>query len=101
MAIDEIKDSAAESPGLAPGADAAQNAAAQQVENPLSDVEKGREEYEPDQGRHAAARQHAVVDFEHEDRPGQIEQVDHAAHDADADEGVSTCAQCLTKLGTA
>ena len=82
------------------GADAAEDAAADQVENALGDVQSGGENDQADQGRHAAARQHPVVDLQHEDRAGQIQQVDHAAHDADADEGVAAGAQRITEFGT-
>ena len=54
---------------------------------------------ETDQRRHAAARQHAVVDLQHEERAREIEQVDHAAHQADADEGVPAAGEGSTQLG--
>ena len=80
------------------GADAAQDAAADQVEHALRHVEAAGEDDQADQGRNAAARQHPVVDLQHEDRAGQIEQVDHAAHQADADERRATGAQRVTEL---
>ena len=82
------------------GADAAEDAAADQVEHALGEVEPAGENDEADQGRHAAARQHPVVDLQHEDRAGQIEQVDDAAHHADANEGAAAGAQRLTEFGT-
>ena len=82
------------------GADASENAAAEQVEQALGDVEAGGEDDQADQGRHAAARQHAVVDLQHEDRAGQIQQIDHATHDADADERAAAGAQRFTEFGT-
>ena len=42
---------------------------------------------EGDERRHALAAEHAVVDLHHEDGAGQHQQVDDAAHQADADEG--------------
>ena len=82
------------------GSDAAENATADQVEAALGGVEAAGENHQADQGRHAAARQHAVVDLQHENRAGQVQQIDHATHDADADKGVATGAQRFTELGT-
>ena len=82
------------------GADAHQHAAADQVENALGDVQSAGQDHQADQRRDAAARQHPVVDLQHEDRAGQIQQVDHATHDADADEGVAAGAQRITEFGT-
>ena len=81
------------------GADAAENATADQVEAALCDVDRRRGS-PADQGRHAAARQHAVVDLQHEHRAGQVQQVAHAAEDADADEGVAAGAQRFAEFGT-
>ena len=82
------------------GSDPAENASAEQVEHALGDVQSAGENDQADQGRHAAARQHPVVDLQHEDRAGQVQQVDHATHDADADEGVAAGAQRFTEFGT-
>ena len=82
------------------GADPHQDPSADQVENALGDVQPAGKNHQADQGRHAAARQHAVVNLEHEQRAGQIEQIDHAAHGADADEGVAAGAQRLSEFGT-
>ena len=82
------------------GADAAEDAAAQQIEEALRHVEAGGDHDEADQRRHAAARQHAVIDLEHEDRAGQIQQVDDAAHHEHADERAATGAQRFTEFGT-
>ena len=71
------------------GADPAQDSDPDQVESALGHVQSAGENGEADQGRHAAARQHPVVHLQHEQRAGQIQQVDHAAHDADADEGAA------------
>ena len=82
------------------GSDAAENAAADQIEAALRDVEAAGENHQADQGRHAAARQHTVVDFQHENRAGQVQQIDHATHDANADKGAATGAQRFTEFGT-
>ncbi len=80
--------------------DAAEDSAADQVEDTLRGIEEACQEDQTHQGRNAAARQHPVIDLEHEQRPGQIEQVDHAAHDADADKGAAAGAQRFTEFGT-
>ena len=62
------------------GADPHQDPTANEVEQPHGDVEHRRDDGEPDQRRHASARQHPIVDLQHEDRAGQHEQVDEPAH---------------------
>src|SRR5204862_4952873 len=82
------------------GSNAAENATADQVEAALGDVEAAGENHQADQGRHATARQHAVVDLQHENRAGKVQQIDHATHDADAEKGAATGAQRFTEFGT-
>ena len=82
------------------GADPTEDPGADHVEDALHDVHAARQDREADQGRHAAARQHPVIDLQHEQRAGQVEQVDHAAHDANADEGIAAGAQRITEFGT-
>ena len=82
------------------GSDAAENASPDQIEAALGDVEAAGKNHQADQGRHAAARQHAVVDLQHENRAGEVQQIDHATHDADADKGVAAGAQRFTEFGT-
>ena len=62
------------------GADAHEHAAAEDVEHALEGVEHEGDHGQADERRHAAARQHAVVDLEHEERARQVEHVDHGAH---------------------
>ncbi len=71
-----------------------------QVENALGDVQSARQYDQTDQGRYAPPRKHPVIHLQHEDRAGQIEQVDHAAHDADANEGAAAGPQRITEFGT-
>ena len=52
-------------------ADAHQHAPADQIEQALRGEQARRENDERDQRRDAAARQHTVVDFQHEDRAGE------------------------------
>ena len=80
-------------------ADTHQDAPADQVEHALGGVEEGRQDDEADQGRHAAARHHAVVDLQHEEGAGEVEHVDHRAHHADGDEGAAAGMKRARKLG--
>ena len=82
------------------GADAPQDPSPEQVEPALGDVEEAGENDQADQGRHAAAWQHPVVDLQHENRAGQIQQIDHATHDADADKGAAAGTQRFTEFGS-
>ena len=80
--------------------DAPENSSPDQVEAALGDVQAAGENDQTYQRRHAAAGQHAVIDLQHEDRAGQVQQVDHATHDADADERAAARAQRFTEFGT-
>ena len=51
--------------------DAHQDAAADRVDDALRGVKAGHQDQQRDQRRHAAARQHPVVDFQHEQRAGE------------------------------
>ncbi len=82
------------------GSDTAQDSSPDQVEEALGDVQSAGENDQTDQRRYAPAREHPVVDLQHEDRPGQIEQVDHATHGADANERTAAGAQRITEFGT-
>ena len=53
-------------------ADPGENSATHQVKHTLRSVKASGENAQTDQRRHAAARQHAIVDLEHEHRAGQI-----------------------------
>ncbi len=76
-----------------------QNPSPDQVENPLRGVKAAGQRHQPDERRHAAARQHPVVDFQHEHRPGQHQDVAHGADQADADEGAPAGRQRGRKFG--
>ncbi len=82
------------------GSDPNQDSAPDQVENALGHVQSAGENHQADKGWHAPARKHPVVNFQHEQRAGQIKQVDHAAHGADADERTAAGAQRVTEFGT-
>jgi hypothetical protein len=82
------------------GPDTPQNTSPDQVENALGDVQSAGQNDQADKGRHASAWQHPVVDLQHEERAGQIEQIDHAAHGADANECTAAGAQRITEFGT-
>jgi len=77
-----------------------QDSSPDQVEDALGDVQSAGENDQTDQRRYAPAWEHPVVDLQHEDRPGQIEQVDHATHGADANERTAAGAQRITEFGT-
>ena len=47
---------------------------------------RDREDGERDERRHAAARQHAVIDFQHEESAGEHQDVAHAGEHGDADQ---------------
>ena len=70
--------------------DAGEDAAAEHVEQTLEEIEHDDDDGEADQRRNAPARQDPVIDLHHEDRAGQVEQVDQAAEHGDAQEGTAT-----------
>ena len=61
---------------------------------PWADEQDAGQHGEPDQRRQAAARQHPVVDLEHEERAGQHQHVADATEDGDAGIGAAERAQC-------
>ena len=77
-----------------------QDTAADQVENALNHIETARQHDQTDERRNAAARQHTVIDLEHEERAGQIKNIDDAAHHTDADKGAAAGAQRRAEFGT-
>jgi hypothetical protein len=82
------------------GADSPEYAAPDHVEHALGHVQAGGNDDQADQRWHAAARQHPVIDLQHEDRAGQIEQIDDATHQPNADEGAAANPQRITEFGT-
>lgn len=76
-----------------------QNAAADQVEDTLDDIEPACQHDQADQRGDTAARQHPVVDLKHEERAGEIQNVDDEAHHADTDKGTAAGAKRRTQLG--
>ena len=80
-------------------ADAHQDAAAHQLEDALEGVEHRGEDGEAHQSRHAAARQHPVIDLEHEERAGQHQHVAHAGEEPDAEEGAAAGGERRRQLG--
>ena len=81
-------------------ADAHQDAAADRFDGALRRIEAGDQDHQRDQRRHAAARQHAIVDFQHEQRAGEHQQIAHAAEHADGDESLPARNQRRGKFGT-
>ena len=82
------------------GSDTPQHAAPDQIEDALEEVHAAGEDRQADQRRHAPARKYPVINLQHEQRAGQIEHVDHAADDADANEGAAAGAQRIAEFGT-
>ena len=80
-------------------ANADENPAANEIQHALRGVQPGGEREQHDEGRHAAARQHAVVDFQHEHRAGKHQHVAHAGECADRDERAATGGKRLREFG--
>ena len=70
-----------------PAADPGQHARAYRLENRLDAEQEGDDDQQGHQRLRAAARQHTVVDLEHEQRAGEHQDIDRAGVDADACEG--------------
>src|SRR3712207_9266705 len=62
------------------GPEAHQDAAADEIKRTLKGVEGERQRAQANQRRNAAARDHAIVNLEHEERAREIEHVDHRRH---------------------
>jgi hypothetical protein len=67
-------------------ADPHQHPSADDVEDPLKGVERQGQHREPDEGRHAPARDDPIVDLQHVEGAGQVEDVDHRGDQPDAEE---------------
>jgi hypothetical protein len=67
--------------------------AADHVDQTEEAIENSGQHAEPDQGRHAPARKHPVIDLEHEQRAGEHQDIADAAQQRDADEGAPACTQ--------
>jgi hypothetical protein len=80
-------------------ADARQDAPANEVKETERDVEATGENREAEEGRHAAAWEHPVVDFQHEHGAGEHEDVAHAAEQPGGDEGAAAGGERRGKLG--
>ena len=80
-------------------ADAHQQPAARDLQQGLKGEQHGGQGRQADQRRHAATRQDAVVDLQHEQRPGQHQEVDQPAEYADPDECGDTRTERITQLG--
>ena len=78
--------------------DAHQHAAAHEVEQALEGEHHQRQDADGHQGRHAAAGQHAVVDLQHEQRAGELQDVDGGREQRDADEGMAIAGECRSQL---
>jgi hypothetical protein len=79
-------------------ADADQHTTAQQIEPALEGIQDRHHDAEADERRDAAAGQHPIIDLQHVDRAGQIEDVDQDARDRDAHDAAAAGAQRLRQL---
>ena len=70
-----------------PAGDPDQDPVADDVQHRLETVEAERQHAQCDQGRHAAARQHPVVDLQHEEGAGEIQDVQDGCKNRDAQIG--------------
>ena len=89
---DELEN-AGRQPFVDPAPDAEQDASAQHVEQALKREQHQHEQRQSDQSWNAAARQHTVIDLQHEQRSGENEQADETACDRNADEGAAMGAE--------
>jgi len=81
-------------------ADPHQDAAPDRVNHALSGIQTGNQKEQRYQRRHASARQNAVVNFEHEQRAGEHQQVAHAAENGGRDKGSPARAEGGCKFRT-
>ena len=95
---DDVIDPAAQ-PLIERGRDADHHARANDIEHALKGEQREREDRQRHQRRDAPARKHPIVDLQHVERAGQVEDVDQSAHQPDGDEGVPAGRQRLAQLG--
>ena len=93
----QLKNTVAEAP-VDLVSDPDQHAAPGNLQDALEDEEQRGNDTQPDQGRHAATRQDAVIHFQHEQRTGQAEEVDQAAEDGNADQCSATRSKRAAKF---
>ena len=79
-------------------ADPHQHTRTQRFKQRLEPIESKSEQRETDQRRHAAARQHPVVDLQHEQRPVEHQQVGKAARERHSDESLAAGAEGFAQL---
>jgi hypothetical protein len=70
-----------------PAPDAADDALADVIKRCIEGIEHGQQHGQGNQRGYAVAGQHAIVDLEHEERPGQHQNVDDQAEDGRGNEG--------------
>lgn len=81
-------------------ADPTQQANADEVQAALQEEQDDHQHGQADEGRHAAARQHAVIDLEHEHRSCQHQDVADGTEHRDASQGRAARPQGLCKFPT-
>ena len=83
-----------------PRTDAGQHLAAKRIEPALQNVGSQYDQRETDKGGNTAAGQHAVVELEHVDRPGEGQDVDDRREDRHAAERRKAHLQGVKNFGT-
>jgi hypothetical protein len=78
---------------IEPIGDAHQQTPAHRIEKPLKRIKHHHDGEQRHQCRQAAARQDAVIDLHHEQRAGEIKNIDQSAHQADADESTGAAGE--------
>ena len=79
--------------------DADQDAGADRIDHALRGIKASGKNQQCHQRGHAAARQHPVVDFEHEQRAGEHQDIAHAAKQRDGEESPTAGEEGLGKFG--
>src|SRR5205809_878357 len=81
------------------GRDADEHTRAKDIEHALKGEQCERQDRQRHQSRNAPAWKHPIVDLEHVERAGQVEDIDQTAHQRDGDECVPTGGQRLAQFG--
>ena len=79
--------------------DTDENAGTNDIEERLRPEQHGSQHGQRHQGRHAAARQHTVIDLEHEHGARQHEDIDHEAEERDPQKRRPQAPKGLAQLG--
>jgi len=81
-----------------PASDPADDALANMIQGSIEGIEHGQEDGQGDKRGNAVARQHAIVNLEHEKRSGQHQKVDDQAEDSRGDKSRPAGRYCRLNL---